>query len=61
MKSAYKFFNFILSFETYEILKEISTKNDISIANLVRWGIDLFLSDTEKNLLEIKEKAWFQK
>lgn len=54
MKSAYKFFNFIVPFETYEKLKEISTKNDIAIANMVRRGIDLFLSDTEKNVGEIK-------
>ncbi len=61
MKSAYKFFNFIVPFETYEKLKDISTRNDISIANLIRRGIDLFLSDTEKNLREIKENTWLLK
>mgnify|MGYP001562364757 CR=1 FL=1 len=38
-----KFFNFALPFETYQELRMIAIKKEISIAAIVRSGIDLLL------------------
>lgn len=38
-----KFFNFALPFETYQELRMIAIKREISIAEIVRSGIDLLL------------------
>lgn len=38
-----KFFNFALPFATYQELRMIAIKKEISIAEIVRSGIDLLL------------------
>lgn len=53
MLKPYRCFNFMLPFETYERLKRISQqKNDISIAEIIRRGIDLILKDEEYKCLK---------
>lgn len=48
MLKSYRCFNFMLPFETYERLKRVSQqKNDISIAEIIRRGIDLILNNEE--------------
>lgn len=43
-----KFFNFALPFETYQELRTIAIKKEVSIAELVRQGIEYLLKDTGK-------------
>lgn len=56
MQTAYKLFNFILPFETYEKLKKISKANEVSIAYLVRQGVEIVLNNKENKCVGDPEK-----
>lgn len=56
MSTAYKLFNFILPFETYEKLKRISKANEVSIAYLVRQGVEIVLNNKENKCAGDTEK-----
>lgn len=48
MLKACKCFNFMLPYEKYEKLKDVSRQeNDLSIAEIIRRGIDIILNNYE--------------
>ena len=56
MPTACKLFNLILPFETYEKLKRISKANEVSIAYLVRQGVEIVLNNKENKCVGNPEK-----